>query len=158
MNCFNANQTQTTFPTTFQVRHVSNTVTFTAMAVTNRFSSSPSKIGKLRVPILKSPSHLGHCTNRLRRLSNEDNFSENLLNINDSQVFAFTIYDGHGGAQCSSYITDNLSGIIEDLGHLVEDKSNVKNYLRHMPRILVDTGSVGINIERKVLKIGRNRN
>lgn len=110
-------------PTTFQVRHVSNTVTFTAMAVTNRFSSSPSKIGKLRVPILKSPSHLGHCTNRLRRLSNEDNFSGNLLNINDSQVFAFTIYDGHGGAQCSSYMADNLSGIIEDLGHLVEDKS-----------------------------------
>lgn len=106
----------------FQVRNVSNTVTFTAMAVTNRFSSSPSKIGKLRVPILKSPSHLGHCTNRLKRLNNEDNLSGNLLNINDSQVFAFTIFDGHGGDQCSSFMAANLSRIIEDLNELVEDK------------------------------------
>ncbi|RCK65757.1 [Pyruvate dehydrogenase [acetyl-transferring]]-phosphatase 2, mitochondrial [Candida viswanathii] len=123
-------------PPSFQVRHVSSTVTFTAMAVTSRHSHEPSKIGKLKVPILKSPSHLGHCTNRLRRMYNEDNFSGSLLNIKDSEVFAFTIYDGHGGEQCSSYMAENLSGIIEDLDQLVEDKAKrdelFKNYAKNI--------------------------
>ena len=81
------------------VRHVSQTVTFTAMDISSSGGFShkqPSKVGKLIVPILKSPSHLGHSSSRVNRLYNEDKYSANLLQVKESQIFNFSIFDGHG--------------------------------------------------------------
>ncbi|KAF6066588.1 Protein phosphatase 2C family protein [Candida albicans] len=74
------------------VRHVSQTVTFTAMDISSSGGFShkqPSKVGKLIVPILKSPSHLGHSSSRVNRLYNEDKYSANLLQVKESQIFNF---------------------------------------------------------------------
>lgn len=109
------------------VRHVSQTVTFTAMDISSSGGFShkqPSKVGKLIVPILKSPSHLGHSSSRVNRLYNEDKYSANLLQVKESQIFNFSIFDGHGGDQCSTYLAENLSLALEDLDQLVENDND----------------------------------
>lgn len=73
----------------------------------------PSKIGKLKVPLLKSPSHFGHFSSRVNRMYNEDKYSANVLDINGRTVFNFNIFDGHGGDQCSKYLSAHLSEEIE---------------------------------------------
>lgn len=75
--------------------------------------------GKFRVPLMKSPTHFGHSTQRVNRLYNEDKFSACVLDIYDNnnelhKVFNFNIFDGHGGDQCSTFLTTHLSTHIED--------------------------------------------
>lgn len=97
-------------------RWVSGAVTFTAI---DKNPAAPSqnklhRIGKLKVPLLKSPSHLGHFSSRVNRMYNEDNYSANVLQLpHNKTVFNFNIFDGHGGAQCSSFLSNNLSQEVE---------------------------------------------
>lgn len=127
-------------------RSVSTSVTFTAIEKLSPSSKSkPHKLGKLKVPLLKSPSHLGHFTSRVNRLYNEDKYSANVLTLpvlmketkSDSRsdspsdsvsldggrtVFNFNIFDGHGGEQCSNFLHDNLSQVIELSSDLCDPK------------------------------------
>ncbi|KAL6454328.1 PTC6 [Pyruvate dehydrogenase [acetyl-transferring]]-phosphatase 2 [Candida maltosa Xu316] len=101
-------------------RHLSTTVTFTALDYTSKI---PSKVGKLKVRILDSPSHFGHFTSRVNRLYNEDKYSASLLTFNGSNYFNFSVFDGHGGDQCSKYLAENLAQNIEDSDELVKKKT-----------------------------------
>lgn len=96
------------------VRHVSTYLTLPSLE---------SSQARLRVPLLKSPSHVGHATLRVNRLYNEDRYSAAVLNLplHDGAartVFNFSIFDGHGGEQCSSYLASHLSEFVEGAGAL----------------------------------------
>ena len=67
---------------------------------------------------------MGHSTSRVNRLYNEDKYSANLLQVKESQIFNFSIFDGHGGDQCSTYLVENLSLALEDLDQLVENDND----------------------------------
>lgn len=81
----------------------------------------PYKTCKLKVPLLKSPSHLGHYSSRVNRPYNEDKYSACVLTLPGEPVFNFNIFDGHGGDQCLSFLTDNLGRVVEESGPLVSD-------------------------------------
>lgn len=84
------------------IRTLSTSVTFTTGA------------SRLRVPLLKSPSHFGHFTSRVNRMYNEDRYSANVLTVDGRTVFNFSVFDGHGGAQCLSFLTEHLAQMVED--------------------------------------------
>ena len=89
-------------------RCLSTSVTFTPV----------SGKGRLKIPLMKSPSHLGHFTSRVNRMYNEDRYSAGVLDVNGSKIFNFNIFDGHGGGQCSDFLTDNLSQHVENANGL----------------------------------------
>lgn len=82
----------------------------------------PTKIGKLKVPLLKSPTHFGHYSSRVNRAYNEDKYSANVLTIRDEKVFNFNVFDGHGGDECSLYLQDRLSQEIEQADELLNEE------------------------------------
>lgn len=88
--------------TTTHIRALSHSVTFTTGA------------SRLRVPLLKSPSHFGHYTSRVNRLYNEDRYSAGVLSVNGRTVFNFNVFDGHGGTQCLTFLTEKLAQIVEE--------------------------------------------
>lgn len=93
-------------------RTISSMVTFTPLDRT-KTEKVASTIGRLKVPLLKSPTHLGHYTSRVNRMYNEDKYNACVLNIHDKPVFNFSIFDGHGGDQCSIFLQDHLGQEIE---------------------------------------------
>ena len=97
---------------------------------------------------------MGHSTSRVNRLYNEDKYSANLLQVKESQIFNFSIFDGHGGDQCSTYLAENLSLALEDLDQLVEN-DNDRQIVQKTPRMLVDIGNGGINTVITLLQIGK---
>lgn len=119
---------------------MSSTVTFTAIDRPPSAGAIQSKkIGKLKVPLLKSPSHFGHFTSRVSRMYNEDRYSASILEFpNDRLVFNFNIFDGHGGDQCSTYLTTHLSEAIEAGDLLISTKQDkernelMKNYWKNI--------------------------
>lgn len=123
-------------------RFISTSVTFTAIDRSGSIpynQTKPHKIGKLRVPLLKSPSHLGHFSSRVNRIYNEDKYSAYVLNLpNDRTVFNFTVFDGHGGDQCSTYLLKHLSNEIECANTLADPKNEaerdelVEKYLKNI--------------------------
>ncbi|ODV80570.1 protein serine/threonine phosphatase 2C [Suhomyces tanzawaensis NRRL Y-17324] len=116
-----------TVPQRVLARSISSSITFTAIDK----SPSTNKPARLRVPLLKSPSHFGHFTSRVNRLYNEDKYSAHVLELSSQRpVFNFTVFDGHGGSQCSTFLADNLAQKIEDGLPFVEDaKDKHKNEL-----------------------------
>ena len=98
---------------------------------------------------------MGHSTSRVNRLYNEDKYSANLLQVKESQIFNFSIFDGHGGDQCSTYLAENLSLALEDLDQLVENDNDRQELFKNTPRMLVDIGNGGINTVITLLQIGR---
>ncbi|KAK7203313.1 phosphatase 2C-like domain-containing protein [Myxozyma melibiosi] len=93
-------------------------------------TSSPSPPPpRLRIPLLNAPTHLGHLSSRSNRLYNEDRYCVGVLTVpanstltprrfKDSdnptrQVFYYGVFDGHGGAQCSEFLAQNLASYIE---------------------------------------------
>lgn len=106
-------------------RWVLSSVTFTAidrLKLQSYSQPSKSQIGKLRVPLLKSPSHLGHFTSRVNRLYNEDKYSAGVLHLpNNKTVFNFGVYDGHGGDQCLTFLEHHLASKVEDCNDLSDD-------------------------------------
>ncbi|SGZ47451.1 CIC11C00000003798 [Sungouiella intermedia] len=120
-------------------RPFSNAVTFTSLNKPLSQSPAvghmqPSKTCKLKVPLLKSPSHLGHYTSRVNRMYNEDRYSACVLDLPGKTVFNFNIFDGHGGEQCLSFLLSKLGQVVEDSTQLTEDPEKrdalVKNYGR----------------------------
>lgn len=86
--------------------------------------------GKARMSVLKVPGYFGHYTSRVNRPSNEDRYSAGVLTLprgssllpasqrrnnarNTRNVFNFSVFDGHGGAQCSEFLHENLLNYIE---------------------------------------------
>lgn len=117
------------------VRYVSSTVTFTPLEIV-KTEKNPIKFGKLRVPLLKSPTHFGHYTSRGNRLYNEDKYSAAVLDINGDPVFNFSVFDGHGGSECSTFLQQKLS---EDIESATESLANeefrdelIKNYWKNI--------------------------
>lgn len=82
--------------------------------------------GRLKVSLLKAPSHLGHFTSRMNRPYNEDKYSVNFINIpvlrNDYGLnktvpqlcFVASIFDGHGGDLCSNFLQKKYNESIEN--------------------------------------------
>ncbi|KAK9447690.1 phosphatase 2C-like domain-containing protein [Limtongia smithiae] len=91
---------------------------------------------RLRVSLLSAPTHLGHFTSRVTRLSNEDRYSIGMIQVPAStsltprsrrvtlptattakphmrDVFYYSIFDGHGGADCSDFLARHLANYIE---------------------------------------------
>lgn len=102
-------------------RYLSKYVTLTPMEMKNN-QRVPTKIGKLKVPLLKSPTHFGHYSSRVNRAYNEDKYSANVLTIRDEKVFNFNVFDGHGGDECSLYLQDRLSQEIEQADELLNEE------------------------------------
>ncbi len=108
-----------------------------------RFAMPQDSKMMVRVPLLKAPSHLGHFSSRVNRPYNEDRYFAALLNLpmrNDTgiideeqehgKVFSFAVLDGHGGNQCSDFMSQNLPRYIENVSldnntvsKLIEDYS-----------------------------------
>lgn len=103
-------------------RFVSSVLTIPAIDKSTkhpRSSNMAHKLGKLRVPLLKSPSYFGHYTSRVNRLYNEDKYSANVLSLpEDKTLFNFNIFDGHGGEQCATFLKDNLSEYVESANEI----------------------------------------
>lgn len=100
------------------VRRFSNYVTLTSIdraqaPATTAGKLRPSNACKLRVPLLKSPSHLGHASSRGNRMYNEDRYSAGVLQLDLRTIFNFGIYDGHGGEQCLLYLLGRLGPAVE---------------------------------------------
>lgn len=87
---------------TTHIRRLSQSVSFT------------SGKSRLRVPLLKSPSHFGHFTSRVNRITNEDRYSAAVLSVDGRTVFNFNVFDGHGGAQCLTYLAEALARMVEE--------------------------------------------
>lgn len=116
------------------MRSFSNTITFTSIDRSQSLGKAtgkplPSTSCKLRVPLLKSPSHLGHFTSRVNRMYNEDKYSAYVLDINKEKVFNFNIFDGHGGEQCLSFLQSKLSEVVEKLSDLTISEEEQNNLL-----------------------------
>lgn len=95
-------------------RYISDTIKFTVPNQQSTDQNNMKKIGKLRIPLMKSPSHFGHFSSRMNRLYNEDKYSAAVLSLADNRtVFNFNVFDGHGGAQCSTFLSENLAKDIE---------------------------------------------
>ncbi|KAI3402349.2 PTC6 [Candida oxycetoniae] len=118
-------------------RSISDSVVFTAVDRSPNIplkTTKPLKQGKLRVPLLKSPSHLGHSTSRVNRAYNEDEYSAKVLSLNGQEVINFNIFDGHGGNQCSTFLKENLAQNVENGGkEMIEGKEDlVKRYAKNI--------------------------
>lgn len=105
-------------------RPFSNAVTFTSIDRSQSLGMAvakplPSTSCKLRVPLLKSPSHLGHYSSRVNRMYNEDKYSACVLDIGNEKIFNFNIFDGHGGEQCLNFLLKTLGEVVESLSDLV---------------------------------------
>ncbi|ODQ79377.1 hypothetical protein BABINDRAFT_37247 [Babjeviella inositovora NRRL Y-12698] len=91
--------------------------------------SYPTAQGTLRLNLLKTAYIYGHYSSRVNRLYNEDRYSACILDLpmqlrsplSDEaehvtrKVFNFNIFDGHGGDECSSYLTDHLPTTVETI-------------------------------------------
>lgn len=53
---------------------------------------------------------------------NEDKYSAHVLDMGNSKVFNFSIFDGHGGDQCLTFLLKSLSQVVENLAELVRDR------------------------------------
>ncbi|CCG24894.1 Ptc6 protein phosphatase [Candida orthopsilosis Co 90-125] len=120
-------------------RYISDSVVFTPVVRSSSIppdTEKPKLEGRLRVKLLKSPSHLGHFTSRVNRPYNEDKYNANVLTIRDKEVFNFNIFDGHGGDQCSKYLAENLSLNVECSDEMVKKKKAredlVKKYAKNV--------------------------
>lgn len=100
--------------------------------VSNVYQLSTKSGAKARIPLLRAPSHLGHYTLRMNRPQNEDRYYAGVLSLpygsiltptsernrykdQNWQVFNFSVFDGHGGAECSQFLQDNLAKYVEEL-------------------------------------------
>ncbi|OBA19159.1 protein serine/threonine phosphatase 2C [Metschnikowia bicuspidata var. bicuspidata NRRL YB-4993] len=106
------------------VRHVSDSIRLTPIDRSQKPARSsadlvPHRSYRLRVPLLKSPSHLGHYSSRGNRLSNEDTYSACVLDLAGRTVFSFAVFDGHGGSQCLRFLQARLAGFAEGASPLV---------------------------------------
>ncbi|CCH47063.1 putative phosphatase [Wickerhamomyces ciferrii] len=93
----------------------------------NLSQDSIYKHAKLKIQLLKAPSHFGHSTSRVMRLYNEDKYSVNMIKLpiklNDygmtkivqHDVFTTSIFDGHGGDECSTYLRNHLNEKVETI-------------------------------------------
>ncbi|QBM85611.1 protein phosphatase PTC6 [Metschnikowia aff. pulcherrima] len=123
------------YPLQIFARNVSNYVTFTSVDRSQKPARSqkdlrPNNSYKLRVPLLKSPTHFGHSSSRVNRLSNEDKYSANVLDLQGRVVFNFNIFDGHGGEQCLTFLLQKLADSVELASPSDEDATDalLKNY------------------------------
>ncbi|KAI5957149.1 PTC6 [Candida jiufengensis] len=121
------------------IRRISDSVVFTAVDRSPSIPIRETNIltqGKLRVQLLKSPSHLGHATSRINRPYNEDKYSAKVLKIKDKEILNFNIFDGHGGDQCSEFLTKNLAENVENGDSLVKTKKAredlIKKYVKNV--------------------------
>lgn len=117
-------------------RRFSNYVTFTSIDRSLAPAKSllghlrPSATSRLRVPLLKSPSHLGHFLSRVNRMYNEDRYSAGVLEYNGRTIFNFSVFDGHGGDQCLTFLSSHLGPAVEAASDLVEDPQKRDTLLR----------------------------
>lgn len=125
------------------LRCFSTSVTFTSVdrslfPVRSFKDLKPNAKCKLRVPLLKSPSHLGHYTSRMNRRYNEDKYSACVLDINGRTIFNFNIFDGHGGDQCLKYLLYNLGSVVEESSLLCDANDDtvrhslIKDYAKNI--------------------------
>lgn len=90
---------------------------------------------RLRVPLLKSPSHFGHFSSRVNRMYNEDRYSAGVLTVDGRTIFNFSVFDGHGGTQCLSFLADTLAQTVEDTtlpGDAAAQTSMFRDYARNV--------------------------
>ncbi|PVV01826.1 hypothetical protein BB560_003742 [Smittium megazygosporum] len=83
--------------------------------------------GTIRVDIRKFPQTIGTATARGTRGYNQDRISFRPLRIpsmvfdkkdtTSAQVIGFSVFDGHGGENCSQYLQDHLLSQIELISH-----------------------------------------
>lgn len=100
--------------TRLPVRRLSNSVYFTSIDRSSKDQTlKPDKMVKLKVPLMKSPSHFGHYSSRVNRLYNEDKYLACVLDLDGRTTFNFNIFDGHGGEQCLTFLQDNLAQVVE---------------------------------------------
>lgn len=131
-------------PTLTITRRLSDYVTFPVRNYNpapnlNLTKESIYKNARLKIQLMKAPSHFGHSTNRMNRLYNEDKFSVNMIKlpiqINDygmaksveQNCFTAGVFDGHGGDECSTFLRNNLNRTVEELK---PDKEEFMNILK----------------------------
>lgn len=82
---------------------------------------TPKDHPEVRVPIAKARAHLGVCTSRGDRPTNEDRYQVGTLNKlanrleTNRTIFYFAMIDGHGGSECAEYLKTHLHDHIESM-------------------------------------------
>lgn len=80
---------------------------------------SPSNGPYLKISMNKAPQSLGLCTARGDSPTNQDRMAYGYLNnlkdtTNRDSPFFYGLFDGHGGTECSEFLSNNLGKIIEN--------------------------------------------
>ncbi|KND95974.2 hypothetical protein QG37_07686 [Candidozyma auris] len=74
----------------------------------------------------------------MNRRYNEDKYSACVLDINGRTIFNFNIFDGHGGDQCSKYLSYNLGSVVEESSLLCDANDDtvrhrlIKDYAKNI--------------------------
>jgi len=107
----------------------------------------------VRIPLRRAKHHFGAATARGNRPANEDTDQAGTINVpafatrpprshvvvrrqpgdvvpvesvyRDPQVFYFGVFDGHGGAECSDFLRDELHGYVEEAAKLLAIQSSL---------------------------------
>ncbi|KAH3666555.1 hypothetical protein WICMUC_005624 [Wickerhamomyces mucosus] len=92
---------------------------------TNNNSEKYLNAPRLKIPLLRAPSHLGHCSYRMQRLYNEDRYAANVIELPmklddygldkwiQHKCFTASVFDGHGGDSSSNFLQEELNKEIE---------------------------------------------
>lgn len=115
-------------------KRFSTSVTFTSIdrtqfPIRQYKDLKPNAKCKLRVPLMKSPSHLGHYSSRMNRRYNEDKYSACVLDLNGRTTFNFNIFDGHGGDQCLTYLLEHLGRDVEESSSMSGEDDTARQWL-----------------------------
>lgn len=105
---------------------------FQGFRLFSTFYQIPVGKGVASVPLLQVPTYLGHYTSRVNRPYNEDRYFAGILRLPTSSsltprsmresngasstrnVFMYSVFDGHGGADCADFLKAKLAGYLED--------------------------------------------
>ncbi|KAK9247227.1 phosphatase 2C-like domain-containing protein [Lipomyces tetrasporus] len=119
-------------PQQYSILQFSRQRQFTTYYVTPQTKPVATEVSvpRLRVPLLNAPTHLGHFSSRVNRQDNEDRYSVSVLTLPamssltprslkaaappERQVFFYSVFDGHGGSECSEFLAQNLATYIEN--------------------------------------------
>lgn len=128
----------------------------------------------VRIPLKSAKHHYGACVSRGSRPYNEDSHQAGVIEMpafskrppksvqlkpaageargvgtakGDPQVFYFGVFDGHGGAECSGYLKDELHGYLERTAEQFQLQSTLQN---RSGKIAV--GSEGENVKKEARK------
>ncbi|KAF2124793.1 protein phosphatase-like protein 2c [Dothidotthia symphoricarpi CBS 119687] len=133
----------------------------------------------VRIPLKRAKHHFGVMLSRGTRPYNEDAFQAGTIEVpafakrrptsltrnskgefanavtpadsasGDPQVFYFGVFDGHGGAECSGFLREELHKYLEDASQLFELESSLPKQTPNRPTSMDDPNDASSKIRRQ---------